>query len=156
LPRRSAPSAIALVNESEIQRRLADPIRISVVSDSHLAPAAPACNANCLAVREYVVQSGSDLTVHLGDITLDAASDSSQLDGARAMCEPWPTMFRFLPGNHDIGDNPPGPEQPAQQQVRVYASPDSLMLQTRADAFVILITAQDVMFDQCREAFWIQ
>jgi 3',5'-cyclic AMP phosphodiesterase CpdA len=34
------------------------------------------------------------------------------------MCEPWPTPFRFLPGNHDIGDNPPGPDHPAQQPLQ--------------------------------------
>jgi len=90
-------------------------MRIVVVTDSHLAPSAPACNANWRAVREYVARSASDLTVHLGEITLDAASDSSQLEAARAMCEPWPTSFRFLPGNHDIGDNPPGLGHPAQQ-----------------------------------------
>jgi 3',5'-cyclic AMP phosphodiesterase CpdA len=53
--------------------------------------------------------------VHLGDITLDAASDSSQLEAARTICEPWPTPFRFLPGNHDIGDNPPSPDYSVQQ-----------------------------------------
>jgi 3',5'-cyclic AMP phosphodiesterase CpdA len=61
-------------------------------------------------MREYAARSAADLTVHFDDITLDAVSDSSQLEAARAMCEPWPTPFRVLPGNHDVGDNPPGPE----------------------------------------------
>jgi len=86
-----------------------------IVTDSHLAPSAHVCVANWCVVREYADRSASDLTVHLGDITLDAASDSSQLEAARTMCELWPTPFHFLPGNHDIGDNPPGPENPAQQ-----------------------------------------
>jgi 3',5'-cyclic AMP phosphodiesterase CpdA len=90
-------------------------MRIMIVTDSHLASSAPACVANWRAVREYAGRSASDLTVHLGDITLDAASDSSQLQAARTMCEPWPTPFRFLPGNHDVGDNPPGPESLAKQ-----------------------------------------
>jgi len=90
-------------------------MRIMIVTDSHLASSAPACVANWRAVREYAGRSASDLTVHLGDITLDAASDSSQLQAARTMCEPWPTPFRFLPGNHDVGDNPPGPESLANQ-----------------------------------------
>jgi 3',5'-cyclic AMP phosphodiesterase CpdA len=90
-------------------------MRIVIVTDSHLASSAPACIANWRAVLEYVGRSASDLTVHLGDITLDAASDSSQLQAARAMCELWPTEFRFLPSNHDVGDNPPGPESPALQ-----------------------------------------
>jgi 3',5'-cyclic AMP phosphodiesterase CpdA len=90
-------------------------MRIAVVTDSHLAPSALACNANWRAVREYVARSAPDLTVHLGDISLDAVSDHSQLETARAMCEPWPTPFRFLPGNHDVGDNPPGLDYPAEQ-----------------------------------------
>jgi 3',5'-cyclic AMP phosphodiesterase CpdA len=90
-------------------------MRIAVVTDSHLAPSALTCNANWRAVQEYLARSAPDLTVHLGDISLDAASDNSQLEAARAICEPWPTPFRFLPGNHDIGDNPPGPGNAAQQ-----------------------------------------
>jgi 3',5'-cyclic AMP phosphodiesterase CpdA len=88
-------------------------MRIVLVTDSHLGPSAPACNRNWSAVREYISRSKADLTVHLGDITLDAATEASQLVSARTMCDAWPTPFRFLPGNHDIGDNPPGPDVPA-------------------------------------------
>jgi 3',5'-cyclic AMP phosphodiesterase CpdA len=96
----------------------ANPMRIIIVTDSHLASSAPAFNANWRAVREYAARSACELTVHLGDISLDAASDSSQLEAARAMGERWPTSLRFLPGNHDIGDNPPGPEHPAPQPLQ--------------------------------------
>ena len=34
------------------------------------------------------------------------------------MCNEWPTPFRFIPGNHDIGDNPPGPEFPAKHPLQ--------------------------------------
>jgi 3',5'-cyclic AMP phosphodiesterase CpdA len=94
-------------------------MRIVIVTDSHLAPAAPACNANWGAVREYAARTAADLTVHLGDITLDAATDPGQLDSARGMCLPWPTPFRFLPGNHDIGDNPPAPDVAPKRPVEV-------------------------------------
>lgn len=124
-------------------------MRIAILTDSHLAPSASTCNANWRAVREYVARSACDLTMHLGDITLDAASDSSQLEAARAMCERWPTSFQFLPGNHDIGDNPPGPdyaaEQPLQerllQRFRVEFGPD--YWSTAVDGwFVIGLNAQ--------------
>jgi 3',5'-cyclic AMP phosphodiesterase CpdA len=90
-------------------------MRLIIVTDSHLAGSAPACNANWDVVRQYAAQSASDLTVHLGDITMDAVSDRSQLSDAQTMFESWPTSLRFLPGNHDVGDNPPGPENPARQ-----------------------------------------
>jgi 3',5'-cyclic AMP phosphodiesterase CpdA len=92
--------------------RLAE-MRIALVSDSHLAPSAPACNSNWQAVREYVACCRADLTIHLGDITLDAETDASQLEIVRSQCDAWPSPFRFIPGNHDIGDNPPGPNVPA-------------------------------------------
>ena len=88
-------------------------MRIVLVTDSHLAPEAPACNENWKSVREYVARVSADLTVHLGDISLDAAGDSAQLDSARGACDAWPSPFRFVPGNHDVGDNPPGPAVPA-------------------------------------------
>lgn len=88
-------------------------MRITLVTDSHLATIAPVCNANWQAVHEYVARCGADLTVHLGDIALDAPTDASQLEAARRMCDMWPSAIRFVPGNHDIGDNPPAPDVPA-------------------------------------------
>jgi 3',5'-cyclic AMP phosphodiesterase CpdA len=84
-------------------------VRIIAVADSHLAPHAHAFNDNWRAVRRYVDQARADLTVHLGDITVDGARDPGQFDHARAVTAGWPTPVRFLPGNHDVGNNPPGP-----------------------------------------------
>ena len=88
-------------------------MRIALVTDSHLAPAAKAFNANWDAVRNYIGRADADLTIHLGDITLDAWSDPLQHDFARTASRDWPTPLLFLPGNHDIGDNPPGPHTPS-------------------------------------------
>jgi 3',5'-cyclic AMP phosphodiesterase CpdA len=93
-------------------------VRISAVADSHLAPHAHAFNVNWQAVRHYVDQARVDLTVHLGDITVDGAHDPAQNDHARAVTAGWPTPVRFLPGNHDIGDNPPGPGLTAAEPLR--------------------------------------
>ena len=84
-------------------------MRIVLVSDSHLAASAPAFNANWLAAKAFAARAGADLTVHLGDITLDGARDSTQHAFALTACGEWPTLLRFLPGNHDVGDNPPSP-----------------------------------------------
>lgn len=92
-------------------------MKLLIVTDSHLAPPAHACNSNWRAVREYAARSSAQFTVHLGDITLGALSDKTQLESARAICDGWPTNFRFIPGNHDIGDNPPGPESPPEHPV---------------------------------------
>jgi len=90
-------------------------MRILLATDSHLAAHAEACNANWQAVRDYAGRIGADLTVHLGDITVSGAHDPEHLRFARSLCEGWPTPIRFLPGNHDIGDNPPGPDTPSKE-----------------------------------------
>lgn len=94
-------------------------MRILLVTDSHLAPSVPPCNENWRAAKAFARNAGADLTVHLGDITLDGTDDFSQHDWALAESADWPTPLRFVPGNHDIGDNPPGPDAPAKQPLRL-------------------------------------
>jgi len=84
-------------------------MKIAIVADSHLAPAAPAFNENWAAVAAFVRSENVDLTVHLGDITVDGLTDLPQFAHALDLSKDWPTPIRYLPGNHDIGDNPPGP-----------------------------------------------
>ena len=90
-------------------------MRIILVTDSHLAPTVPPCNDNWLAAKAFARRAGGDLTIHLGDITLDGIDDPAQHGFALEASADWPTPLRFLPGNHDIGDNPPGPGMPAPQ-----------------------------------------
>jgi hypothetical protein len=72
-------------------------MRIALVSDSHLAPIAEAFDANWQAVRDYIAQSAIDLTIHLGDITLDGFVDPNQHDHARRMSADWPSpLLRAL------------------------------------------------------------
>ncbi|MGO8916660.1 MAG: metallophosphoesterase family protein [Stellaceae bacterium] len=94
-------------------------MRILLVTDSHLAPSVPPCNANWRAAKAFARDAGADLTIHLGDITLDGTEEPAQHDWALAESADWPTTLRFLPGNHDIGDNPPGPGLPAKQPLRL-------------------------------------
>jgi 3',5'-cyclic AMP phosphodiesterase CpdA len=96
-------------------------MRIVLITDTHVAPmpAAAAFNANLSAAGAYAARIGADLTVHLGDITVDGAHDAGQLDFARGLCADWPTPIRFLPGNHDIGDNPPGPGAPTKHPLNL-------------------------------------
>lgn len=93
-------------------------MRIVAVTDSHLAPHAGAFNDNWHAVRAYVKQTQPDVTVHVGDITVDGVRDPSQFEHVQALSAEWPTPVRYLPGNHDIGDNPPGPDVPAGEPLR--------------------------------------
>lgn len=80
-------------------------MKIALITDTHLAAIAPAFRENCDAARDWIATTGSDLTVHLGDITVDGSKFPEQLDYAREAFSDWPTPIRFVPGNHDIGDN---------------------------------------------------
>jgi 3',5'-cyclic AMP phosphodiesterase CpdA len=84
-------------------------MRILVVTDTHLAPGSAVEVDNWHAVRAFAARAGVALTVHLGDITRDGWSEPSEQAYAASLTAGWPTPLRFLAGNHDIGDNPPGP-----------------------------------------------
>ncbi len=85
-------------------------MRVLLVTDTHLAAEAADAVSNWQSVRGFAAQAGADLTIHLGDITRDAWSAQNELAFAASIAAEWPTPLLFLPGNHDIGDNPPGPD----------------------------------------------
>jgi hypothetical protein len=41
-------------------------------------------------------------------VTVDGLGDPTHFHHARSLSTEWPTPIRYVPGNHDIGDNPPG------------------------------------------------
>src|SRR5262249_22728585 len=84
-------------------------MKIAIVADSHLAPHADACNRNWGAVDAFVRESNPDLTIHLVDITIAGLGNPAQFGHALTVSSSGATPIRYLPGNHDIGDNPPGP-----------------------------------------------
>jgi len=79
-------------------------MRIALLSDTHVSARAPECVANWYAARRAIERLRPDLTVHLGDITLDGQSDPDEVPFAAALATKWPTRLRFIPGNHDVGD----------------------------------------------------
>lgn len=80
-------------------------MKIALITDTHLSAEAAAFRENCDAVRGWVARLAPDLTVHLGDITVDGSKYPEQLGYAADAFTDWPGELRFLPGNHDIGDN---------------------------------------------------
>lgn len=78
-------------------------MRIALLADSHVSPKAPECVHNWHAAREAVATLGTSFGVHLGDITLDAASDPGELDFAARLVRDFPVPLHCVPGNHDLG-----------------------------------------------------
>lgn len=84
-------------------------MKIIFVSDTHLTPRTAAFNRNWTAVAEWIRTQRPDRVIHLGDITADAYEHPDELVLARRLFDELNCPVSFLPGNHDIGDNPDKP-----------------------------------------------
>ena len=96
--------------------------RLIQISDTHLARRLPTLTDNFDRVREYIDTRRPDLVVNSGDIAFDGPTSRDDLEFGKALHEALPVPCRYLPGNHDIGDNPtevgPPPSQPATEPNR--------------------------------------
>ena len=87
-------------------------MKLVLVSDTHLTPRTAAFGDNWGVVRAWIEAIAPDVVVNLGDITADGAHDPRELEAARTAFNGFLSDVRFLPGNHDIGDNPIEPGAP--------------------------------------------
>ena len=96
--------------------------RLTQISDSHLARRFPNLTDNFNRVSEHIDTTRPDLVVNSGDIAFDGPTGPDDLEFARALHDALPVPCRYLPGNHDIGDNPtqadPVPPQPVTEKNR--------------------------------------
>jgi 3',5'-cyclic AMP phosphodiesterase CpdA len=96
--------------------------RLTQISDTHLARRLPDLTGNFNRLSEHIDASRPDLVVNSGDLAFDAPTSPDDLEFARSLHAALPVPCRFLPGNHDIGDNPtslgPMPPQLATEQRR--------------------------------------
>jgi 3',5'-cyclic AMP phosphodiesterase CpdA len=96
--------------------------RLIQISDTHLARRLPTLTRNFHRVSEYIDARRPDLVVNSGDLAFDGPTSRDDLEFARELHAALPVACRYLPGNHDIGDNPtelgPAPPQPATEQER--------------------------------------
>lgn len=84
-------------------------MKIALVSDTHLSARAPQVNANWGCALDWIRRQNFEAVIHLGDITADAIRDPGELAFARKAFAPIDDRIYFLPGNHDVGDNPAAP-----------------------------------------------
>lgn len=94
--------------------------RLIQISDTHLTRRHQKLTDNFHRVSEYIDTARPDLVVNSGDLAWDGPTSPTELDFAREMHAALPVPCRFIPGNHDIGDNPtrlgPLPTQPVTEQ----------------------------------------
>jgi 3',5'-cyclic AMP phosphodiesterase CpdA len=96
--------------------------RLTQISDTHLARRLPKLTDNFDRVRAHIDATRPDLVVNSGDLSFDGPTSRSDLEFAKSLHEALPVPCRYLPGNHDLGDNPtaigPLPPQPATEPLR--------------------------------------
>ena len=94
--------------------------RLTQISDTHLARRMTSLIDNFHRVSEYIDTRRPDLVVNSGDLAFDGPANRDDLEFARTLHAALPVPCRYLPGNHDIGDNPtrvgPPPSQPITEQ----------------------------------------
>jgi len=82
--------------------------RLTQISDTHLSRAARFAKLadNFHHVSEHIDANRPDLVINSGDVSWDGPSNRDDLAYARDLHAALPVDCRYLPGNHDIGDNP--------------------------------------------------
>jgi 3',5'-cyclic AMP phosphodiesterase CpdA len=78
--------------------------RIAFISDTHLTPRSD--NENALRAIETVAALDVDLVINGGDISANGADQRADLEFALKAHERIRTPMAFIPGNHDIGEEP--------------------------------------------------
>jgi 3',5'-cyclic AMP phosphodiesterase CpdA len=94
--------------------------RLTQISDTHLTRRHQSLTDNFHRVSQYIDATRPDLVVNSGDVTWDAPSNSDDFRFARELHDALAAPCHFIPGNHDIGDNPtrlgPAPAPPVTEQ----------------------------------------
>jgi 3',5'-cyclic AMP phosphodiesterase CpdA len=98
--------------------------RLTQISDTHLSRADrfAALTDNFQRVSEHIDTARPDLVVNSGDLSWDGPTNRRDLEFAKELHAALPVDCRYLPGNHDIGDNPTEvgvvPSHPANEKDR--------------------------------------
>jgi 3',5'-cyclic AMP phosphodiesterase CpdA len=96
--------------------------RLTQISDTHLSRNFPVLTGNFQRVGEHIDAHRPDLVVNTGDVSWDGPTSRTDMEFALALHAALPVDCRYLPGNHDIGDNPTAvgvaPSCPATEELR--------------------------------------
>jgi len=80
--------------------------RLTQITDSHLSRRHQAFTDNFQRVSQYIDDTLPDLVINSGDLGFNGYDHPDDLSFAKAQHDALSVPCRFLPGNHDIGDNP--------------------------------------------------
>jgi 3',5'-cyclic AMP phosphodiesterase CpdA len=98
--------------------------RLTQISDTHLSRGRPFAKLteNFHRVSEHIDATRPDLVINSGDVSWDGPTSRADMEFAKDLHGALPVNCRYLPGNHDIGDNPTlvgvAPSHPANEKDR--------------------------------------
>ena len=96
--------------------------RLTQISDTHLSRNFPQLTDNFHRVSEHINAHRPDLVINTGDVSWDGPTSRADMEFAKELHAALPVDCRYLPGNHDIGDNPTAvgaaPSCPASEELR--------------------------------------
>jgi 3',5'-cyclic AMP phosphodiesterase CpdA len=111
--------------------------RLTQISDTHLARRLTKLTVNFERIAGHIDASRPDLVLNTGDIGFDGPNAPDDMEFARALHDGLPVPCRYLPGNHDIGDNP----------TQVGATPSQLVSEKARQAYISVFGDDRWRFD---------
>jgi 3',5'-cyclic AMP phosphodiesterase CpdA len=82
--------------------------RVVVLSDIHLSPTHGFFWGNWCVAREFADAAEADVVIVNGDLAINGPDSDAEITFAAAALGKVRTRVMALPGNHDVGDEPPG------------------------------------------------
>ncbi len=96
--------------------------RLTQISDTHLSRNFPKLTENFHRISTHINADRPDLVINTGDVSWDGPTSRADMEFAKGLHAALPVERRYLPGNHDIGDNPTAvgvaPSCPATEELR--------------------------------------
>ena len=86
-------------------------MKIVQITDTHFSPTKPHFNGNWEPLASWIEQSGADLVVHTGDLSVDGADKDDDIAFCMDLMREVSAPMLLVPGNHDVG-HLPGSLQP--------------------------------------------
>ncbi|KQV70227.1 metallophosphoesterase [Rhizobium sp. Root1220] len=86
-------------------------MKIIQITDTHLSQSKPHFNGNWAPLVCWINETGADLVVHTGDLSVDGADSDEDLSFSMDLMRQVSVPMLIVPGNHDVG-HLPGSAQP--------------------------------------------
>ncbi len=83
-------------------------MKIIQITDTHFSPEKQHFNGNWAPLLNWIEDTGADLIVHTGDLTVDGADKAEDITFCMDLMRQVSVPMLIVPGNHDVGHMPGG------------------------------------------------